>query len=374
MGPSNKILNKFESLAKLLWLPALLCALLSHAHASPLFESQDILDIILEAPMRDLSKQRHTKPEYAGIFRYSDVSGAEHALGVLVSTRGRSRLEICDYPPLKLTFDPNETAGTLLDGQRELKLVRQCMRGGAGRDWMHLELGAYRAYNAITDYSFMARQLNATFRDTESRFRRDEVLSAFLLEDDRDMAKRLDRRRIRPPRVEPEQMALTETTHHLLFQYLIGNTDFAVKRGPKGEACCHNGRVLTETGRRQEWIIVPYDFDYAGIINTEYAVPHETLPIRRVTTRLYRGFCWQNDELKKSIVVFNSKRKEIEAAMLPPEVSRNKSRRVKHYLDRFYRIINDPEELQEHLLDKCRGPDSLPIHESIVTPRFVKTP
>ncbi len=374
MDPSIKIMNRYEPLAKLIWLPALLCGLLSHAHASPLFESWDILDVILEAPMRDLSKKRHEEPEYAGTFHYTDASGAEHALGVIVSTRGRSRLEVCDYPPLRLTFDRDETAGTLFEGQRKLKLVRQCKRGGAGRDWLHLELSTYRAYNAITDYSFMARQLNATFRDTKSRSRRDEVQPAFLLEDDKDMAKRLDRRRIRPPQVEPEQMAATETAHHLLFQYLIGNTDFSVKRGPKGEGCCHNGRVLTEAGRRQDWVIVPYDFDFAGIINTEYAAPSESLPIRRVTTRLYRGFCWQNDELKKSIIVFNDKRDEIEAAFLPPEVSKSKSRRVKDYLENFYKIINDPEELRENLLDKCRGPESLAVQKSPVTPRIVKTP
>ncbi len=348
-------------------LPALACP-------SPLFESEIPLDVIIEAPLGDLSKQRSKDPEYAGTFHYRDASGTDYALPVMVSTRGRSRLDICDYPPLRLTFDPAATEGTLFEAQHELKLVRQCMRGTAGRDWVYLELGAYRAYNAISDFSFRARPLNAVFRDSESRFQRDLRQPAFLLEDDDRMAERLNRRRIRPPQVEPEQMAIGETTRYMLFQYLIGNTDFSVKRGPKGEACCHNGRVLTEPGRRQDWIIVPYDFDYAGIINTEYAAPHESLPINRVATRLYRGFCWHNAELADAIELFNRKRGEIEDALLPPGLTRSRARRVGNYVERFYETVNDPQEMKENLLDKCRGPDSLPIHERTVSPRFAKTP
>jgi hypothetical protein len=194
------------------------------------------------------------------------------------------------------------------------------------------------------------------------------------MEDDKDMAQRLNRKRIRPPKVEPSQMAIVETTHNLLFQYLIGNTDFAMKKGPSGEGCCHNGRVITEAAKRHDWIIVPYDFDYAGIIDTEYAMPHERLPIKNVRTRLYRGFCWQNEELMQSIDLFNQNRSELESIFQPPEISKSKSRRVKSYVERFYETINDPKMLQKDLLDKCRGPDSLPIRESAVSPRDVKTP
>ena len=344
-----------------------------YAVAAPLFESSEVLDVVIEAPIRDLSNRRHRDPEYAGTFRYTDVSGTEHALSVMVTTRGQSRLDVCDYPPLKIIFNPDETAGTLFEGQRKLKLVRQCMRGSAGRDWVYLEYGVYRAYNIITDYSFRARQLNVTYRDTKSR-RGDTVQPGFFLEDDSDVAKRLGRVRIRPPRVDPVQLAVVETSHNLLFQYLIGNTDFAVKRGRKGEGCCHNGRVVAVAGQQSDWVVLPYDFDYAGLINTKYSLPDEKLPIRRVTTRLYRGFCWQNEELADSNELFNQKRKEIETAMIVPDVSRGKTRRVKSYFDRFYEIINDPQELKKRILDKCRGADSLPLRESPVSPVYVKTP
>lgn len=366
-------MNGKRQLVRIFKLTGLLFVLSSPSKSAPLFDSKQTLDVVIEAPALQLSRQRHEKPEFPGTFHYTDASGRVRSLAVNVSTRGKSRLEVCDYPPLKITFDRQQTAGTLFEGQRNLKLVRQCMRGQAGRGWVYLELGVYRAYSVITDYSFKARQLSVTFRDTDSGGR-EYVQPGFFLEDDKELAKRVNRQRIRPPEVDPEQMALVEMTRKLLFQFLIGNTDFAVKRGPSGEGCCHNGRVFAEAGKHDDWIVVPYDFDYSGIINAKYAAPAEALPISRVTTRLYRGFCWQNETLPDSIELFNRKRDEIETALIPAEVSKRKSRITKRYLDRFYEIVNDREELQKYIMDKCRGPDSLPVRESPVSPGYIKAP
>jgi hypothetical protein len=358
---------------RLVALMMILPGLSANALSAPLFESDEVLDIVIEAPIRELSNHRHDNPEFAGTFRYTDASGTERALPIKVSPRGHSRLEICNYPQLKIDFDRDEVGGTLFAGQNKLKLVRQCTRGNTGSDWLNLEFGIYRAFNVITDNSFRVRKVNVTYRDTETN-KRDQVQPAFFLEDDNDLAKRLNRQRIRPPQVDSTQMDPVETSQNILFQFLIGNTDFAVKRGPKGEGCCHNGRVIAEAGTHHDWIVVPYDFDYAGIINAKYAAPAEELPIGRVTTRLYRGFCWQNELLPESIDLFNRKRDEIEAALIPADVSKRKSRHVNKYLDEFYEIVNDREELQKRLLDKCRGPDSLPVRKSIVSPVHKKAP
>jgi hypothetical protein len=342
------------------------------AGSTPLFDSNDVLDIIIEAPIGDLSKQRHDKPKFPGTIRYTDASGLEHAIAVKVSPRGHSRLELCDYPQLRINFNGDETDGTLFEGQHELKLVRQCVRDRNARNWLHLEYAIYRAFNVITDYSFRVRKLNVTYRETGKGG--GATQPAFFIEDEGNLAQRLNRERIRPPEVEHEQMEVVEITNFMLFQYLVGNTDFAVRRGPKGEGCCHNGRVIAEAGKQKDWVIVPYDFDYAGIIDTDYALPSLKLPIKQVSQRLYRGFCWQNDLLPASIEHFNEKRAEIEAAFTSSGISSNRARKTKRFIDRFYDIVNDPEELQELLLDRCRGPDSLPLRESQMSPSHIKEP
>ena len=161
-----------------------------------------------------------------------------------------------------------------------------------------------------------------------------------------------------------EQVQLTETTRHLLFQYLIGNTDFSVKRGSAGEGCCHNARVITEPGSRENWIVVPYDFDQAGIINTSYALPDRRLGIRRVTQRLYRGFCWQNDPLTDAIALFNDRREAITAALIPAGLSGSVQSRIRRYVGDFYETVNDPAELEEELIAKCRGGATFTIRKT----------
>ena len=343
------------------------------ALSTPLFDGDETLGVVIEAPIRDLERQRMKETEFAGTFRYTDASGTEQALAIRIKTRGKSRLEICDYPPLRITFNPDETQGTLFEGQRNLKLVTQCMRGSTGAGWLHLEHGIYNAYNQVSNYSYKARKLNVTYRDTRTRGR-DRLQPAFILEPDKQLAKRLGRKRIRPPKVDAVQMSRMEATRNMLFQYLIGNTDLAMKRGANGEGCCHNGRVYAHPGEQDEWVVVPYDFDYAGIINTKYALPGARLPIKRVSTRLYRGFCWQNELLPEVIEQFNQKRSEIELALTPAELSKGKSRAAQRYVDKFYEIVNDSKELQKRIFDECRGPDSLPLRASPVAPDYVKTP
>jgi hypothetical protein len=358
-------LNRTRQSLRFVGLIICLSSLSDFALSAPLFDGEEVLDVVIEAPIRDLGKQRMQEPEFAGMFRYTDASGTELALPIKITTRGHSRLEICDYPPLKITFNPDETIGTLFEGQSSLKLVTQCIEGSNGAAWLHLEHGIYRAYNQITDYSYKTRKLNVTYRETKSRGR-DRLQPAFILEADKQLAKRLGRQRIRPPKVDSVQMSKMESTRNLLFQFLIGNTDLAMKRGQQGEGCCHNGRVYAKPGTQEDWVIVPYDFDYAGIVNTEYALPYRKLPIRRVTTRLYRGFCWQNELLPEVIERFNQKRGEIESALTPAELSKTKARGAKRYVDKFYDIVNDPKDLQKQIIDDCRGPDSLPLRESPV--------
>src|SRR5690606_14908282 len=85
-------------------------------------------------------------------------------------------------------------------------------------------------------------------------------------------------------------------TRFMVFQYLIGNTDWEVLGRPGLEQCCHNVRV---TGPRDGpgLVALPYDFDSSGMVDAGYAAPHASLPISSVTQRLYRGFCVHNESL-----------------------------------------------------------------------------
>ena len=89
-----------------------------------------------------------------------------------------------------------------------------------------------------------------------------------------------------------------------LFEYMIGNTDWAV-------TVSHNTRLmLSKDDTLSKPYVVPYDFDYSGLVNTYYSIPDEKLEIETVTQRVYRGYpeqcrnCsrhWIHSERRKNI-------------------------------------------------------------------------
>ena len=73
-----------------------------------------------------------------------------------------------------------------------------------------------------------------------------------------------------------------------VFQYLIGNTDWSLVTADTEEHCCHNIDLFELGGHT---LLVPYDFDLAGLVDASYAKPDPEIKIRSVRTRRYRGYC-----------------------------------------------------------------------------------
>ncbi len=128
-----------------------------------------------------------------------------------------------------------------------------------------------------------------------------------------------------------------------LFGYFIGNTDFSLRQGP-GEDCCHNA-VPIQIG--DSIFPVPYDFDAAGLVDPPYAAPASNLSIRRVTQRLYRGYCEHNDELDAAIALFLRKRAEVQLLIDRfDDIPGFRARDVSAYLGKFYAIVENPDQVQ----------------------------
>jgi len=326
----------------------------SRAENHLLFDSAENLDIILEFPVRTLLKRARKKPVLQGQLRYVDANGNEVAIDIDITTRGRSRLEHCSFPPLSVFLNPDQVASTLFAGQKKLKIVTHCNNGSTYLRYLHQEFGIYRTYNLLSEHSFRVRMLNVTYRDIEHK-RRDDVRLAFFIESDDEVAKRLGMKKIRTKSIESHQFNPAQTNIFELFQYMIANTDWAIKKGPRTENCCHNGKVIAKPDAQDNWVVLPYDFDQAGLINTKYALPSLSLGIRTVRHRLYRGRCRHNDYLDQTIQLFNERREAIEIANTPQALSKSARKSALKYLDVFYKTINDPAKLKKQIVDVCRG-------------------
>jgi hypothetical protein len=206
---------------------------------------------------------------------------------VVLEVRGNFRRENCYLPPLKINF--KSRGGTIMAPLGSLKLVNVCEDSYRHDEYLLKEYLAYRIFNLITDKSFRVRLLNLRYVDSAGK-KKPIVTHAFLLEDSKAMAKRNNMVEWGGERINTESTNRQQMTIVALFEYMIGNTDWSVP-------VKHNIRLMVP---KEDTLVdpfaVPYDFDYCGLINAEYAVPSEAFAIKSVTQRVYRGFprTWKN--------------------------------------------------------------------------------
>ncbi|MEQ8860249.1 MAG: hypothetical protein RIC56_16550 [Pseudomonadales bacterium] len=323
----------------------------------PLFETREPLTVRLSVPLRALSRDRSSAPEYRpGQFALVADDGAERVFDITVRPRGRSRRdkEVCTVPPLRLNFRKPDLDGTVLDGQDKLKLVTHCRPSPHHQRFVYREYLAYRLLNTLTDSSFRVRPLQVTYLDSERNARPVERFG-FFIEDKNRLARRLGLEafedggtRIARGQLEPEQATLME-----LFQFLIGNTDFSFIAGAPDDDCCHNAVLLTaEDGRYAPF---PYDFDITGFVNPPYAVVDYQLPLRNVRQRLFRGFCRDPGTLDRALARFRAARGEM-LDVLATETDLDERNRgdLRGYVEEFFTIIDDPDARRRKIEDACR--------------------
>ena len=262
---------------------------------------------------------------------------------IQVQTRGHFRLENCFMAPLKLKF--NYKQGSALYSLKSLKLVSQCRFNKVYEQDILKEYLIYRIYNLLTDKSFRAKLLNLTLVDSPGK-KKPITEYAFLLEDIKDVAKRNQCIEWTKGKVNTESTERKQTTLVAIFQYMIGNTDFAVSVN-------HNIKlIIPEKESFTRPIEVPYDFDYSGMVNAEYAIPDERLEIESVRQRLYRGLPRSMDELDESLTVFKQQKPKIYDLINGFDLLTLKSKKeMTDYLDEFYEVISEPRQVKSIFID-----------------------
>lgn len=230
-----------------------------------------------------------------------------------------------------------------------LKLVSSCKLGEDYENYLLTEYLVYKMYNLLTEKSFRVRLLQLTYRDSTSKVK-EFTRYAFLLEDTKDMAKRNKMREYKQLNVGTEQTNREQMTLVAIFQYMIGNTDWSVP-------VKHNIRLINDNNDNPALLPypVPYDFDYCGLVNAEYAVPYEELGLDNVRQRLYRGYPRTMEELNKTLQVFKEKKEKIYSLVTEMKLlGKNKQKDIINYLDGFYDIINKPKEVASIFIKNAR--------------------
>jgi hypothetical protein len=325
--------------------------------ANPLFQDSEVLKAVLTAPIAQTYAQRHQdiRLYFPGQWTFIDSAGQTQRLEVSIRTRGHFRREYCDKPPLQLNFKKKQVEGTLFAGQDKLKLVGPCKQDERHQQYVILEYLAYKIFEIITDRSFKVRLVRLSYVDRDEKI---ESWSSFgfVIEDDSDLAKRLDLERARVPEVKYVELDQEQMANVQLFQLLIANSDQSLLKPTANDDCCHNIQVLRPKDSDSVRIPVPFDFDMSGLVNARYAAPPAQIPIRDVRQRYFYGLCQPDDVLNAGIAHMQSKRAEIEALIENEELLNDDYKLASlRYVKSFYDILDDPKRVEKEIVGRCRG-------------------
>lgn len=319
----------------------------------PLFQSDEILDVRIVAPISTLVTERPIDEELPGIFQYTNSAGEVVEFDIKLRTRGKFRRDKhnCRFPPLRLNFGKSQTKGTLFHKQKKVKLVTHCQNSSKYAQVLLREYIAYRLLNVMTDASFRVRLLRITYVENE-RSKADDVHYGFIIEHKDRLAKRMGKTILEIPSTSPRSLNPEYANTISLYHYLIGNTDFSSVRGPKGELCCHN-HVLFGNEGEAVWSI-PYDFDQAGLVGAPHAEPNPQFTIRTVKQRLYRGRCIHNDYVSATTASYQAKREELLQVVNELEVASERSvKSMTDYIEKFYKTLGSEKRVNGSLIKKC---------------------
>jgi hypothetical protein len=311
------------------------------------FTDEQPLEMTLTADLRSLQNQKTETSFLDGSVTIKMDENITITENIKVSARGKTRKAICRIPPMMLNFRTGQASK--LNSLGKLKLVIACGASGAEEELLLKELLCYKIYNLLEEKSFRVRLLKVTYTDTRNKIKT-FTQYAFLLEDDADMARRNGcKKKDTHPAFNSEATNRETMTMVSLFEYFIGNTDWSVPN-------VHNIKLVFD--KKPENVIpyaVPYDFDYSGLVNAEYAVPSEIMGTEKVTERVYRGFPRTIEELQIKLDIFRNKKTQIYSmingfSLLGERVKKG----MTGYLEEFYKMIENQKEVKGVFIDKAR--------------------
>ncbi|MCG8311309.1 MAG: hypothetical protein MI975_28230 [Cytophagales bacterium] len=311
--------------------------------SSGLFGSDEILSITLKTDLRLLLKHKRDDEYQEGEIT---VSGVDYP--IRLKARGNYRRENCSFPPITLNFSKTEFEDRSYNQLKKLKLVNACKMQTSYEQYILREYIIYRTFNIMTDKSFKVRLLKIDYVDSKEKMKT-VTRYGFVIEDQHMMAKRLDGVIIKKTGIRDQSTSRAHIVMLSIFHFMIGNTDWQVPR-------LHNLKLLklNEIAETAPYVI-PYDFDYTGMVDASYAIPSPILGIETLRERLYWGKCYSEQDLSIAINKFLEKKDAIYELYQDFDLFDKGSLKSSiDYLDSFYKIIEDEKKWKHYFVNNCR--------------------
>jgi hypothetical protein len=309
-----------------------------------LFLSDELIYLDLSSHFSEIRADTSKDPKpHPGKLIYRNPDGKTQTFTVKVRARGdfRRNPEICTFPPLLVNFRKNEVRNTIFNNQDKLKLVTACQR----EEDVVEEYVIYKLYNQVTDLSLKVRLVKVRYFDTRTDKEVFERYSFFIEHEDQ-MAERNNMTE-RNSLLTPFDLDRENFMKMSVFEYLIGNRDWFISS--------RKNVVILQSGDNPKPLYsVPYDFDFAGLIDASYAKPRDVPEKFLSKRRVYKGLCYTEEEFKRTFEFFRKLKPVFESIINNQEIISKATRKENlRYLESFYTTIEDKELFKKEFLDVC---------------------
>lgn len=310
------------------------------------FTDEQLIEMTITTDIKGLQSQKGDDVFQPGTVSMKMPDSTTITEPVNVGARGKFRRGYCRIPPMMINFrQPNPSRFASLG---KLKLVIGCGVKPDDEQLLLKEYLIYKLYNLLEDKSFRVRLVRTNYIDSKNRIKPFTQYS-FFIEDDGDMARRNGCKKKEVGQFLTESTNRDMMTMVAIFEYMIGNTDWSVPNN-------HNVKLIFDRKNENALpYVVPYDFDYCGLVDASYAIPNEIIGTEKVTERVYRGFPRSIVEIQNTLDFFREKKNAIYSLINNFTLISERNRRTMvDYLEDFFKIINNEHMVKSIFVDNAR--------------------
>jgi len=312
-----------------------------------LFMKDEILHLSLRFDMTQYTRKK-PKDEYMdAILTYHINKTDSINKNIRLKSRGEMRNGYCSFPPIRLNFKKTEFPNAKdLDKIEKLKLVTHCQYGN--EDYLFKEYLIYKLFNVLTDTSFRVRLVNMEYINTHKKSKPVNTY-AFFIEPVEMLAERVNATVVNSVNLTQKNIVPQMMDRMAIFNYMIGNTDWSVPN-------LHNCKVLSSLNFTNSALgmVVPYDFDYSGLVDADYAIPYEPLGLSSVRERRYVGICRTEDVFNNALKEFSAKKEAFYKVINDFQLLDEKEKaKMISYLDSFYADFDKRNSIVTNILNGC---------------------
>ena len=301
----------------------------------------DRLKITLYTDYKKLLRKSLKEEYQESKFVMNDQKGNELInLEGRIRSRGNTRKKVCLIPPVKFDFEATDLLQYNLDTLDNLKFVFPCKTRDTDQERLYREFFLYELYQIIDPNAMRVKLVDVTFiHENEEK----ASFTSFLVEDEDEYARRMNASVIESGRIHTSIFERTSFLKMTFFQFMIGNSDWAIK--PR-----HNIEIV-KLNETNQVVAVPYDFDYTGLVDQFYATPHESLPIKSVRDRYYHPYEISDEEFDQMVGYYSSIEEEVFQLLKGRDYMNEKTKSsCQKYLEEFFEMLEKPNRLRKKIV------------------------